>query len=357
MTNALVLYSDRGALGEYRVRFPAQAVSDRGPEFGMRAETTDRLDVDADRIAEGLHVKRVYVPGGMDVVSFQRPVSPSSFHVIEWLRRNRPTVGIVVEVDAEMIPPYTDVWLRRSMELADVVTLSTPAQSTQYPHDNKFVIRDSIPSTYLTYPARTLSRRKSHAEIDADRIIGSSTTGEPPELFVPDINVMDGVLADVVGVDRTGGRRVTHRNVGPAGAQFKLALGVAGQDLEISGALPSNLYHVALGEIDIAVVPQARPRSGIRALEFAAAGVPVIASHTPEHVELQSRGMPLWLVKNRRRDWLRALRSVLSLDDKELRDLAVNHRENVRMNHTTEQRAGEWANAWGLAAQLARRRT
>jgi glycosyltransferase involved in cell wall biosynthesis len=315
----------------------------------MRAESTNTLGVDADRIAEGLNVKRVYVPGGIDVISFQRPSSPSSFHVIEWLRRNRPQLGIVVELDAEMTMPYTDIWLRRAMDLAHVVTLSTPAQSGLYPHDNKRVIRDSVPSTYLTYPARTLSRKKSSADIDADRIIGGAS------LDSRDIGVMGGVLSEVVGADRTGGRRVTFRYIGEDWPDVYHPLGVARGDFEASGALPPNLYHVALGEIDIAVVPQETPRSGIRALEFAAAGVPVIGSITPEHEWLRDAGMPLWLVKPRGRDWLKALRSVLSLDDAELKDLARQHRENVRMNHTTEQRAIEWADAWRSAAKLAKK--
>lgn len=349
MTNALILWSDRGVSGEYRAKFPAQAVSNRSADFNMRAEPTGTLDVTADRIAEGLDVKRVFVPGGIDVISFQRPTSPSSFHVIEWLRNNRPQLGIVVEVDAEMLPPYTDVWLRRCMELAHVVTLSTPAQAELYPHDNKRVIRDAIPSTFLTYPARALSRKKSHAEIDADRIIGSSA------LTSQDICAMSGVLQDVVGVDRTGGRRVNFRYIGEEYPDIYHPLGVSRADFEASGKLPANLYHVALGEIDVALSPQETPRSAIRALEFAAAGVPVIGSVTPEHLDLQSAGMPLTLVKNKRRDWLKALRSVLSLDDSELKDLARRHRENVRMNHTTEQRAAEWAEAWHLAATLARR--
>lgn len=349
MINALVLYADRGALGEYRARFPAQAVSDRGAEFGMRAEATNSLGVEADRIAEGLDVKRVHVPGGIDVISFQRPVSPSSFHVMEWLSKNRPNIGLVVEVDAELGSLYTDIWLRRSMELAHVVTLSTPAQSELYPHDNKRIIRDSIPSTYLTYPARTLSRKRSSAELDADRIVGAAGLSSPA------VSVIEGALSDVIGADRTGGRRVSFRYIGEEYPDIFHSLQVNRSDFEASGPLPQNLYHVALGEIDIAVVPQEVPRSGIRALEFAAAGVPVIASVTPEHLNLQSSGVPLTLVKHKRRDWLRELRSLLSLDDVELRDLARRHRESVRMNHTTEQRAPEWAQAWGLAAKLARK--
>lgn len=351
MTNALVIASDRGALGEYRVRFPAQAVSDRGAEFGMRAESTNNLGVDADRIAEGLNVKRVFVPGGINVVSFQRPVTPSSFHVIEWLSRNRPELGLVVEADAEMLQPYTDVWLRRSMELAHVLTLSTPGQSEQYPHDNKRVIRDSIPSTFLTYPSRALSRKRSSADIDVDRIIGGSA------LTSQDVTTMEGVLADVVGADRTGGRRVSFRYIGEEFPDIFHPLHVQRADFESSGRLPQNLYHVALGEIDIAIVPQGVARSGIRALEFSAAGVPVIASFTPEHVDLQAGGLPLTLVRSRRRDWLKALRSLLSLEDAELKDLARRHRENIRMNHTTEQRAVHWAEAWRTAHKLAKKGT
>ena len=355
MINALVLYSDKGALGQYRVKFPVQAVSDRLSEMGVRPEATNTLGVTADRVSDGLDVRNVFVPGGIDVISFQRPVSPGSSDVIAWLRKHRPDVGIVVDIDAEMPnvngEGATDKYLRRAIAQADVLTLSTEGLADLYPHKNQIVIRDSVPSSVLSNPARTLSRKKAHAEIDADRIIGTSTVFDAGFRSNDDLEVMHGALADVVGVDRTGGRRVLFRNVGRKDAFLRASLGIQDVDLEASGDLPLNLQRIALGEIDIAVVPQATPRSALKAIEFAAAGVPVIASYTPEHLELQNTGMPLWLVKPKRREWLKALRAVLSFDDAELKDLARAHRENIRQNHTTEQRAAQWARAWLLAAR------
>jgi glycosyltransferase involved in cell wall biosynthesis len=348
LINVLALLSDKGALGQYRVTYPAQAVAGRNAEFGVHAEATNSLGVEADRVGSGLDVRKVFVPGGVDVISFQRPVSPGSSDVIAWLRRNHPRLGIVVDVDADMPFLGDDSHLKRAISMADVLTVSTQAQKDAYAHPLTYVIRDSVPSSYLSNPARALSRKRSTAELDADRILGTSTlgTGRPYD----DLEAMEGALADVVGVDRTGGRRVLFRTVGEKNSHLRDALGIYDVDLEASGNLPLNLQRVALGELDIAVVPQIEPGSALKALEFAAAGVPVVASSTPEHLALQNLGMPLWLVKPRRREWLKAIRGVLSLDDTELRDLARQHRENVRQNHTTERRAAEWAKAWRAAA-------
>jgi glycosyltransferase involved in cell wall biosynthesis len=145
---------------------------------------------------------------------------------------------------------------------------------------------------------------------------------------------------------------VKFRIIGPSTCITPI-LGIHPHDVEASGPLRADLRRVALSELDVAIVPyEDRDASGLQALEFAAAGVPVIASQTREHAQLQEMGVPLWLVKNRPRAWERALRSVLSLDDDELRQLAYAHRESVRRAHTIEKRAHEWAIALRTAGKI-----
>jgi glycosyltransferase involved in cell wall biosynthesis len=285
---------------------------------------------------------------------------------IVWLRKHRPELGVVVELDDDLaaIPignqAYSHIhpscnrsenfsWLRQAIQNATGLTVSTPELGRLYATrnviDTTFVIRNAVPASMLEQSSRAIDRRA--AERDHDRVVGwAGFAGTHPG----DLNVMSGALADVVGADRTDGRRVRFRNVGPRDG-LSDALNLREDDIEATGWLKPNMYRVAMGELDVGLVPLAdtrfnRGKSALKVIEMAAAGVPVIASDAPEHRELQRAGMPLWVVKNRRRDWVRALRSILDLESDELRELAVTHRDFIAQNHTVEKRANEWINAW-----------
>jgi hypothetical protein len=350
LINALSLYSDKGILGDYRVRLPAQAVTDKRLETGVHVEASNRLDV---TVRNGV-VIRVGVPGGVKVVSFQRPARQLVSDVIVWLRHYRPDVAIMVDVD-DQIPQLDDEWpLKRSVALADVVTVSTDALAQRYGYakDRTFVIRNAVPSEFLQNPSSALSRKRSRSDSVSDRTVGWSGSALSQ---AKDLAETRGTLASVVGVERRDGRRVTFRSIGPR-AGLSEALSLPEGCIEVPGmALPTGLYRVALGEIDIAIVPQADQASGgTQALEFAAAGCVVVASDTPEHRVLKDGGLPLTLVGSRKKDWLGVLRSMVAMDDRKLKELAAAHRENVRLNHTVERRVYEWAHAYRTAYQIAK---
>src|SRR5674476_119679 len=74
--NVIALYADRSGCGDYRVRFPALAVNKRDTELHVHIEVSDHIPADAtyDTGTSKYHIRRVDVPRGVDVVSFQRPL-------------------------------------------------------------------------------------------------------------------------------------------------------------------------------------------------------------------------------------------------------------------------------------------
>jgi glycosyltransferase involved in cell wall biosynthesis len=372
----LALYADRSGCGDYRVRLPAEAVNKRSAELGVQVETAESLGADA--VFEGpiCRVRRVDVPAGVSVVSFQRPMKASLVGAMAWLRQCRPDIGLVVELDDDLagvpvnhvaysqIMPKTSptenvAWLHKAIQHCDVLTVSTPELARRYSGTGHrtIVIRNGVHTSMLDQPARTMTRVPAQRELNRERIVGwAGYTGT----HAGDLEITSGALADVVGPGGPGSRQVRFRNIGPRdGIAQALNLGFA--DVEASGWLSTDLYRTALSELDVGIVPLAntrfnRSKSALKAIEMAAAGVPVIASKLPEFEELQRRGMPLWLVKDRRKEWVSALNRMLALDDKALRELAQAHREFVRRYETVDSHAREWADAWTAASRIARLR-
>jgi glycosyltransferase involved in cell wall biosynthesis len=284
------------------------------------------------------------VPGGIHVISFQRPVREGVADVIAWLRTYRPDVAIMVDLDDSM-SVVDEVSLKRSVALADVLTTSTQALADKYGYDARrtLVIRDAIPEVALENPSVALSRKRVRPGVPVERCVG--WTGVASN----DLSATRGALANVVGGP------VTFRSIGPREGLSE-ALGLPEKCIEVSGIpLPPQLHRVALGEIDVAIVPTVNQEAGsTKVLEFAAAGVPVIASDTPEHRALLDSGMPLTLVGPRKREWTKALKKYLALDDRQLKDLATAHRANVKRHHTSERRSSQWASAYRIAYQLSK---
>jgi hypothetical protein len=369
-----MLFADRAGCGEYLVLGPARAVNAR-PELGVRCTTADHLPADATETVNGYSIRSITPPRDVDVIVFQRPMRAAMIGAMKWLAQRRPDIALVVEIDDDLlaIPTSNSAfmrlqpkvnhnenigWLREALHLADMITVSTPELKSRYGMRTPAVaVRNAIPRSVLSQPARTLSRgRKVAADADENRVIGwAGWTGT----HAADPLVTSGALADVVGVPRDDDRTISFRNIGPGDG----VAGAFGLESELAGAtgwLPLDLYRAGMGQLDVGIVPLEdtrfnRSKSFLKAIEFAAAAVPVVVSDTPEHRYLRDNGMPLMLA-TRRREWVKALRSLVDLDDEGLRDLAVAHRENVRLYHTIEGRVEDWTSAWKRAADLGARR-
>jgi len=372
--NVMALYADRGGCGEYRVKFPAAAVNARAQDLGVHVTTADHLAADATFTDNKYHIRRVDVPAGVKVVSFQRPLQAGVYGAIAWLKARRPDIGIAIELDDDLDvlptsnsayrsiqnnPLENTMWLHKSIALADVLTVSTTELAKQYGRKTRtFIINNGVPTSMLTQPlSRPLSRRRE-LEMIGDRTIGwAGHVGTHPG----DLEMTCGALRDFIQTVDMNERHVNFRNIGPR-EDIAKSLGLEETNIEASGWLSSDMYRIALGELDIGIVPLCdtrfnRSKSALKALEMAAAGVPVIASATPEHDALKRAGMPLWVVRNRRVEWAAALKHLVAMTDGELKELAASHREYVRRYGTVEHRAGDWASAWSAAARIATERS
>ena len=374
MINVLALYADNTGCGDYRVRFPAQAVN-ADPDLAVRVRVADHLDADAAYQGSKITIRRIDVPPGVQVVSFQRPTKASLVGAMKWLKERRPDIGIVIELDDDLehlpaqheafgtlnprnSPTENTAWLSQALTLADALTVSTPELGRRYGGSKPtFVIRNGVPSAMLDQHS---SRALSTGNKGGERVLGwAGYTGTHPG----DLEITSGAVGDIMS-RRPAGRTVRFRNIGPIDGIVKaldLPLHLASQ-VEASGWLDPQLYRVGLSELDVGIVPLAdtafnRCKSGLKALEMAAAGVPVIASDLPEFVALRDAGMPLTLVGPRRKEWNAALTWLLSLSDEQLRQTANQHRRWVATYATVDKRAEEWAGAWRYAASVAARRS
>lgn len=363
----IALYADNSGCGDYRVRYPADAVN-RRPDLDVSVKTADHLDGEALFTGPKCEVRRVDVPVGVKVISFQRPMKQLLVKTIQWLKENRPDVGVVVELDDDLVntptsniayyninpktnPTENTHWLRQAIALCDVLTVSTPELARRYGGGSHqtFIIRNGVPAFMLDNWSSSVSRKATPREYNRERVVGWAGYHAT---HVGDLEVTSGALTDVIDGDRTRFRNVGPRE-GVAGA-----LGLPNQYVEASGFLPGDMYRVGLGELDIGIIPLAdtkfnHAKSALKALEMAAAGVPMIASKLPEFELLRRQGMPIWLVKDRRREWSGALRRLLALDGNALRELALSHREFIRRCGTVDHRAEEWVGAWQMAYRMA----
>ncbi len=375
MINVLALYADHTGCGDYRVRFPAEAVN-ANPDLAVNVRVAGHLDADATFLGPKINVRRIDLPPGTNVVSFQRPTRAALVGAMKWLRERRPDVGLVVELDDDLLnlpaqheafgaldprknPIENVAWLRHALQLADVITVSTPELAKRYGGSNRpvYVVRNGVPRSML---AQSFSRAMSQGFKENQRLIGwAGYTGTHPG----DLEITSGAIGDVMDA-RPGGREIRFRNVGPLEGLIK-ALDLSEEfhaRVEFSGWLEPNLYRIGLSALDIGIVPLQntafnRGKSALKALEMAAAGVPVVASDLPEFRALRSEGLPLWLVKPRRREWAGALARLCALEDDELRAAANQHRRWVASYGTVDKRAPEWASAWRYAASVAQRRS
>ena len=373
MINVLALYADNSGCGDYRVRFPAAAVN-RNPDLAVQVRTADHLDADATFLGPRLNIRRIDVPHGVHVVSFQRPMKPGLVGAMKWLKERRPDIGIVLELDDDLLnlpagheafgsldprtnPTENTAWLRQAIPLADAITVSTDELAKRYGAGKPtFICRNGVPAEMLEqYPSRALSTGNKERQ----RVIGwAGYTGTHPG----DLEVTGGALTDVME-RRPGGRTIHFHNVGPYDGLVR-ALGVPEElasQVYATGWMEPKFYRLSLSSLDIGIVPLQdtafnRSKSALKALEFAAAGVPVVASDLPEFQRLQKAGLPIWLVKPRRKEWAAALLRLCSLTDDELRQTANQHRRWAAAYGTVDAQADEWARAWRYAASVALRR-
>lgn len=123
--------------------------------------------------------------------------------------------------------------------------------------------------------------------------------------------------------------------------------------LSVSPMVPLYELPDAYGKFDIGIVPLNdipfnRAKSYIKGLEYAAAGIPFVASALPEYEYLSECG--IGRVASTPKEWMSSFDELLDVDMRQ--DESLHNREIVNKEFTIEAHAQQWVNAFKEIAKL-----
>lgn len=273
----------------------------------------------------------------------QRPLTDTLADAVPLLQAAGVKVVVEIDDDFESISSRNVSWrnvqpkgnprrnflhLRRACEQADLVVVSTPALADVYGrHGRVVVVANCVPEVYLW------TFGEHH---DGLRVGWSGSTDTHPD----DLQVTKGAIQRVL--------RSTDAlfHVVGTGKGVMRALNLASPP-SACGWQPIDRYPAMMASIDVGIVPLQASRfneakSWLKGLEFAALGVPFIATPTGPYMELLLRGAGL--VADRPKDWEQLLRRLV-VNDGERMELADAGREVAR-ELTIEGNCDRWFDAW-----------
>lgn len=351
MTRIHVHAADEGGCGHYRLIWPAEAAIAAGADVELIRPDDARAQIECVSSIEALALSGKKVPHRLrhvpdaDVVVLQRPLTDDLVVVVELLKA--AGIAVVVELDDDFaaIERNNSAWadvqphlsparnyrhLLRACELADLVTVSTPALAARYGrHGRVVVIPNHVPRRYLYITPAV------HDEL---RVGWSGSTETHP----------NDLQAAGAGIARALGDRRFH--VIGDGVGVRRNLGLGRNVAHTSGWLSLEQYPHGMAELDVGVVPLAstpfnEAKSWLKGLEFAAVGVPFVATPTQQYRELHELGAGR--LAARPRDWERELRRLI--DSPAARDDLAADGRDVAARLTIEANVDRWVDAWTSA--------
>lgn len=288
-----------------------------------------------------------------DVAILQRPHFEGCVELISMIQSFG--VAVVVELDDRLWETVElSRWPRTATSTgvilacchaADLVTCSTVALAAEVPNENAVTIPNSVPASYLTIP------RPEPREV---KVVGWSGTMrghvgalEQTGRAIHQVTRDGSVVFHSIG-DPTIGKRL---HLPESAFTFENATG-RHEDVLNSwvGSVTMERYPYAVAHLDVGLAPVA-PRYGayksyLKGLEYAALGIPFVASPTTEYRRLV--GMGLGHLAAEKHDWARKIRRRLYAPEtaEELRFTAA------KMTH--EATGWRWLEAWEEAMRIRR---
>lgn len=329
MGGELALARKRGAAGDEIGRIERRYLT----EFRTLAAATGGAAVDAD------------------VVVLQRVVAQDRVELIRALQS--AGVAVVVEIDDDLHaihrrnPAWAPMnplgnartnrdWLARACDLADLVTVTTPALANRYaPHGRFRIIPNFVPNRYTTVP------RPARTGVTVGW--AGSTATHPG-----DLDVTEGGVAHAI---RDTGSRL---HVVGTGVGVGAALRHDGP-ITATEWVPIDDYPTQLAALDVGIVPLAAnafndAKSWLKGIEMASVGVPFVASPTGPYQSLARLGFGF--IANSVDEW-RWQVAELARNHAYRVDLSGSYRQRVASAFTIEQQSERWLDAWMTARRNA----
>jgi hypothetical protein len=284
-----------------------------------------------------------------DVAVFQRVFSPDLLPVLRGLKEQG--VAVVIDIDDDFMalgpqhPAFSIIhpsttptgrsWgvLREAIQIADVVTVSTPALARKY---NGKVVRNCIPRAYLS--------------MDRSPSVPTPVIGWPgtPVFHPGDLEVVGDAVARVCATGVAHFRAIGDERTLPI-------LSVPDQQHQPAVLLETFAYARVVADLDIGIVPLCdtqfnAAKSWLKMAEFSSLGVPCVVSPSAENLMLHEQG--IGLVARRPREWQRHLMTLAGSAD--LRAEMGGRARDVMHDLTIEETMAPavW-DAWVLAYERA----
>lgn len=328
--------------GHYRIRQPIEAL--------RRAGETNYYAVDSLPIEfVAGNVRDVHLPPEVEVVVLQRPMLDFMPQVVEVLRLKGIKVVIDLDDDFHTAHPENTAFMLNHPKVsprqnwhhlsdcvrkADLVTVSTDALARRYgSHGRVVVLRNRVDDDWLEFPNRGDGRTVGWA---------GTVVNHPTDL-----------QATRGGVQMALAEHPDWHFLCVGGAKYidKVQRGLELVDKpEATAWRPLELHPMLVSAIDVGIVPLVdtafnHAKSWLKGAEYAALGIPFVASDLPEYQLLKDRYGLGVLAKPRAREWRRRLAAIMVQDD--LRDAYREFsRDQVRRYLLISQNAWRWQEVW-----------
>jgi glycosyltransferase involved in cell wall biosynthesis len=300
------------------------------------------------RVMGTLVVDHLPQVGSADTVILNRPIEAGLAEQIRLWRAEGRTVIVDMDDDFDAVVPehhihglYTTEHLHAACEVASVVTCSTPALVERYGYGHGVLIRNRIPESYLSVTRRSRTLEAAGHSAPGGTWVGwyGSLGSHPRD---------PAAAGPAVGSALNPHGDADFVFVGPEkdGPRLREIFGLQ-RDVRTLGFYSLNSLPQILSELDIGIVPLAmnpfnEAKSWLKGLEFAAVGVPVIASPTSEYRRAEVEG-GCWLAGDIT-EWLNQLDKMVCKPDWRA-EQAARGREWAA-TQTIEEHADEWRTVW-----------
>jgi hypothetical protein len=344
----LAVPMDLSACGFYRILEPARIAAAIGVDVRAKGEDLEVVaDIDNHSQATKVHEFRE----DCDVLVLQRPLA-QNVHSIA-VQAKAQGVRIVVELDDDLhavhsrnsmapavdgrIPLHHREWVTRTIALADLLIVSTPAL-TRYAPERAVVVRNRLPEACLACAPATSPARGSVGWTGALNV--------HPE----DMQATQGAIGKLRRQFTVVGSEVGVADALKIAPQ-RVTLGSPWQD-----SIP-DYWKIVPDHIGVGIAPlQAsgfnEAKSALKVQEMSSLGIPFVASPTAEYrwyVAESGAG----LIARTRAEWVAGLRTLLNDDDAYRAHRAAGLAWAEQ--HTMERHIGDWIHAWERAADPAQK--
>lgn len=347
----IVVYpADETGCGYYRLIWPAMAALKLGAD--IKVITKKEVAEQFQAVMHGDIMKDVKIPEGADVLVFQRPTHNLLRQAIPLIRAKGVAVVVDMDDDLTKIDPRNPAFglmhpgnkadhswtnVQAVCEAATLVTVSTEPLLDVYARRSQGVVFKNYVPHYFT-----------QLDHDDSCVVG---WGGSVHSHPGDLQTMGPAIARM-------SREVPFLVVGPDKG-VKEALGeTVAERVDTTGPVDFLKWAETLAmNIGVGVAPTAdtkfnRAKSWLKPLEYAACGIPSVASARPEYVELARDWAGCWIAESPK-DWYRMAMD-LARNGEKRRAYGAMARLSVTNFLTIERNVHRWMENMELALRIQR---